>query len=386
MKTVRVLLSGIAGLAIFVAFAVPQNTHGGKKPKKSETELRTDLNKVHSKRSAVAKELNKTRRAVRNVKGDINQIDNRLGQLEDDLEATTSRLHKGISEQARLGIELKTATKQLGDTREKLRKRLKWMYMHGDAATLSVLAESKNFGDFASRSYTIKRIAAADRRLFEDYKNLQASVARKKRRQDQLVVEVKSLKSRQEGQQVDLKETRQDKAYLLGQLRDKQQDLEKLIRQLDAEEDSITAQIQAYNNSTGKTNNLKPFTGRFSKPVNGRITSGFGMRFHPILKRTRLHAGVDFGAPTGTSIMAAADGIVIASRYTNGYGNMVMIDHGGSISTLYGHCSRVFVKAGQKVSRGQKIAAVGSTGLATGPHLHFEVRVKGKPVNPVGWL
>lgn len=374
-------LFAIVALALSQAQQKPPQPAG-----KSENQLRNDLNKLENKRDTASRELNKTRRAVRTVRGDINQIDGRLGQLERDLESTTTRLQKGISEQARLKDELETATKELAKTKERLRARLKWMYMNGDATAVSVLAKSKNFGDFASRSYTLERIAAFDRKLFKDYQDLRESVARKKQRQDQLVVEVRNLKGRQESQQGELKQTRNDKAYVLGQLRDKQQDLERIVRQLDAEAASITAQINAYNSGAGKSSNLKPFTGKFMKPVNAPITSSFGMRNHPILKRRRMHSGVDFGAKSGTPIKAAADGIVITSQYSSGYGNMIVIDHGGNISTLYGHCSRVYVKSGQRVSRGDTIAAVGSTGLSTGPHLHFEVRVNGKPVNPMNWL
>jgi murein DD-endopeptidase MepM/ murein hydrolase activator NlpD len=116
------------------------------------------------------------------------------------------------------------------------------------------------------------------------------------------------------------------------------------------------------------------------------MTSGFGMRYHPILHITRLHAGVDFGAPIGTTIHAAADGVVIATRQMRSAGNVVMIDHGGGLSTVYMHCSRFLVAPGQRVSRGDPIAAVGNTGLSTGPHLHFEVRINGQPVNPLGKL
>lgn len=97
-----------------------------------------------------------------------------------------------------------------------------------------------------------------------------------------------------------------------------------------------------------------------------------------------MHTGQDIAAPSGTAIKAAGSGKVITAAYLNGYGNTVVIDHGGGVSTLYGHCSRLFVSVGQTVSQGQKIAAVGSTGYSTGPHLHFEVRINGKPVNPLG--
>jgi murein DD-endopeptidase MepM/ murein hydrolase activator NlpD len=121
-------------------------------------------------------------------------------------------------------------------------------------------------------------------------------------------------------------------------------------------------------------------------PCAGEITSGFGWRTHPILGYQRFHAGVDFGADYGTVIYAADSGTVIFAGWYGGYGNAVIIDHGGGITTLYGHSSELYVAEGQTVQRGQAIAAVGSTGLSTGPHLHFEVRENGEPVDPMAYL
>jgi murein DD-endopeptidase MepM/ murein hydrolase activator NlpD len=123
-------------------------------------------------------------------------------------------------------------------------------------------------------------------------------------------------------------------------------------------------------------------------PSSYRITSSFGMRKHPILRKNKMHTGVDRGADKGASIVAANSGTVIMAHYDkNGYGNMVVIDHGGGITTLYAHASKLLVKVGDKVKSGQTIAKVGSTGLSTGNHLHFEVRVNGEPKDPMkGYL
>jgi murein DD-endopeptidase MepM/ murein hydrolase activator NlpD len=118
-------------------------------------------------------------------------------------------------------------------------------------------------------------------------------------------------------------------------------------------------------------------------PVAGRITSGFGMRYHPILHYERFHAGLDFGAPYGSPIVAAANGQVVAAGWAGGYGNEVQIAHGGGIVSLYGHMSGIVARAGEMVRQGQVIGYVGSTGLSTGPHLHFEVKVNGRAVNPL---
>ena len=118
-------------------------------------------------------------------------------------------------------------------------------------------------------------------------------------------------------------------------------------------------------------------------PVSGSVTSGFGMRFHPILHFARMHTGLDFGAAWGSPIVAAADGQVVVAGWTGGYGRAVEVAHGGGIVTLYGHMSGIAASPGQMVRQGQVIGYVGSTGLSTGPHLHFEVRMNGRPVDPM---
>jgi murein DD-endopeptidase MepM/ murein hydrolase activator NlpD len=127
----------------------------------------------------------------------------------------------------------------------------------------------------------------------------------------------------------------------------------------------------------------KAWHGNFMRPVSGRITCPFGMRFHPISGRYELHTGVDIACPIGTPVHAAAGGVVIVARWNTAYGNMVIIDHGGGVTTLYGHNSRLAVSAGQTIRQGQIIAYSGSTGWSTGPHCHFQVNKHGTPVNPL---
>lgn len=125
--------------------------------------------------------------------------------------------------------------------------------------------------------------------------------------------------------------------------------------------------------------------GKLARPVPGRVSSGFGNRVHPISKVVKMHNGVDMNASHGSPIIAAEDGIVILSGVKGGYGNTVMIDHGGGMVTLYAHQSKLGVSVGEPVTRGQTIGLIGSTGLSTGPHLHFEVRINGRPVNPLDY-
>ena len=150
----------------------------------------------------------------------------------------------------------------------------------------------------------------------------------------------------------------------------------------EAEYDAVQAQISA----SVSRGNPTPGNHRFSWPVNGPITSPFGYRNDPVLGGNRLHAGVDIAASQGTPIKAAGDGVVKMAGVNGGYGNWTLIDHGGGLATGYGHQSRIAVSIGQHVSTGEVIGYVGSTGASTGPHLHWEVRVNGNPVDPMGWV
>jgi murein DD-endopeptidase MepM/ murein hydrolase activator NlpD len=127
-------------------------------------------------------------------------------------------------------------------------------------------------------------------------------------------------------------------------------------------------------------------TGLMGIPSDGILTSAFGNRVHPILGYTRFHSGIDFGAEYGRPIWSAHAGVVIFAGWYGGYGQTVIVDHGGGMTTLYAHASELYVYEGQTVQKGQPIASIGSTGLSTGPHLHFEVRVHGEPTDPMNYL
>jgi murein DD-endopeptidase MepM/ murein hydrolase activator NlpD len=358
----------------------------GQKRSQSTKRLRNKLETVRDARQDAIEKLRRTKKEVKAVAGDIAKVDERLGSVNDQLEETTIKLDTGQVEQKRLAGELEVATKELDSTRELVIDHLETMYMYQRENVLEALLTSKSLSQVAERKFVFQEIAEQDRELMGDFKKAFETVATKKKRTDELVAEIARLAAYQEEKQQELEIVREAKSEALADLRDQQDKLEDLVRQLDAEENSIEAQIAAYNRrvATGGAVKLPAFTGRFSRPVNARMGSGFGMRFHPILKRNRMHKGIDFAAKHGAPIYAAAGGVVISASYGRGYGNHVIIDHGGGISTLYAHCSRMSVSSGQRVKRGQAIAAVGSTGLSTGPHLHWEVRVNGQAVNPMG--
>lgn len=373
--------------AIFALFAVLTMLAAQSQKPKGVDRLKKSLGKVQDKKSQLRQQIKAKQRQAKAVMGDIEKVDARLTNLEDQLGTTTEKLAAGKQEQFKLARDLGVATVQLTKRRAQVRLRLRSMFMQGDTSPVTALLKSKDLGDLATRKAILERITEHDKELFEEVRSLQAQIAAKKKRQDQLVSEMIDLKRRQQSQQGELKGVRNEKKQYLGELHQQANDIRKELDELDRESRSLAAQIRAYQASRrGTAQEVRPSKGALLRPVSGPITSGFGYRFHPILKERRMHTGLDIGAPTGTKIHAAADGVVISASYMRGYGNAVVIDHGGGLSTLYGHCSRLFVSAGQRVRRGDVIAAVGMTGLATGPHLHFETRINGTPVNPLSRL
>lgn len=374
----RVLLCTLAFASI--VFADPPKHHN-----RSLRKLKQDHAAKMKKRHELTRQKHIIIALAHAKRREISAIDQDIGDLSAQLEETEARLEKNQMQQRVLSKELDKETVRLRKRSDQARLRLRQIYMHGNSSLASAIVGSKSLADFASRKFVFERIAQRDRQLFEEVRELQQRVVRRKQQVDQLVVQNRQDIQNVKSQKADLQRTREEKLGRLQELKDKEGELEQLIRDLDEEDAGIEAQIRTYEGGAGRA--LGAFHGRFMVPVIGaRFTSGFGMRFHPILHRSRMHAGQDLAAPTGTPIHAAAEGIVIACRYTRGYGNMIVVDHGGGYSTLYGHCSRILVTPGQRVSRGEEIGLVGSTGLATGAHCHFEVRINGRPVNPMKYL
>jgi murein DD-endopeptidase MepM/ murein hydrolase activator NlpD len=195
------------------------------------------------------------------------------------------------------------------------------------------------------------------------------------------VNEHRAVRDRLVADQNALASTRADKNHVLTSVRSQEAQDRKHVENLEAESAQLTARIQAaQSRSSSSQSSRPPSSAGFIWPTSGTLTSGFGWRWG------RMHEGIDIAAPTGTPISASASGTVIHAGWMGGYGNLVVIDHGNGLATAYGHQSSIAVASGTYVSQGQTIGYVGSTGHSTGPHLHFEVRVNGSPVDPLGYL
>ncbi len=354
--------------------------------KPTKEQLSDKLENVEKKRAEIKSRLRKVNTARSAVKRDIRAVDHDLTRVSGLLNQTEDRLETSVERRDILTGDLEVAAGKLSEQRRKVESRLRQIYRTPDRSLLSLFSGSQSVGDFAERKNLLERIAKRDRELFEEYKGLKEQILRKKTEQEELIGDIRDLKSQHEERQEELQGVHDEKKQVLKDLEKQRRQLEREFEEFDRQSRILQDRIANYQRQREESGTQINFGGAMIKPAVGPITSSFGTRYHPILKKRRQHNGVDIGADHGASIKAAATGVVIACGWMSGYGNTVVIDHGDGVSTLYGHCSVLYVNEGDTVKMSERIAAVGSTGLATGPHLHFEVRINGRPVNPVRYL
>lgn len=342
----------------------------------------------------------------------IEDVSAKLKQIQADLDAANARLQSIQTKQAEINAQIAQTQNEivkmeayLKTRQDVLNRRVRAIYMHGQLNYLEVILGANSFSDFANRVELLKRVIRSDYNLILEIQKQKAAIEAKKaqleedkRQLDALAAEAE--KTRQEiakkkaEQQKVLDAAKSNKAAAAQMEQDLNAQLasvRNLIQQRLAAEEAArqAAQQQAASDDEGgggSDDNYVQGTGAMGWPCSGPITSPFGYRTHPIFGTTIFHAGIDIGVDYGTPIHAADSGVVVYSGWISGYGNAVIIDHGGGISTLYGHNQSLAVSEGQSVSKGSVIAYAGSTGNSTGPHCHFEVDVNGSPVNPMGYL
>jgi murein DD-endopeptidase MepM/ murein hydrolase activator NlpD len=290
-------------------------------------------------------------------------------------------------------LELAAAQAELELEQRNFAERAVLSYKSDDLDYVDVLLASSDFEDLISRVNVIHDLLGGNNKLVGGLETARDEVDAEKdaiaRREgavadaarvlQEKTDELAALRAAQAASQAAALAVRRQKA---GALKGVNQDLAELERQ----EDQILAESQALTGVITGSSGSGQGTGSLIYPVNGPITSPFGWRIHPILGYRKFHTGVDFGVGYGTPIRAADSGTVIYATWMGGYGNVIIVDHGDGLSTLYAHQSSLAVGTGARVTRGQTVGYVGSTGFSTGPHLHFEVRVNGNPVDPMGYL
>ncbi len=277
-------------------------------------------------------------------------------------------------------LALAEAIANYNQMNELVKTRLQVMYQNSSSTILDTLLESKSVVEFYERLHYMSVISENDSKLMQQLEVARQDVELKKQLQQQAKEFLEQKASEKEERIQQLKTSR---SQVEGEISRSKKEIASLEKEIDKQiEESKRLNSVIKNLSTKKKYAGGSMT--WPCPSSYTITSQYGMRKHPILRKYKLHTGVDIAANKGTAIVAANSGTVIMAHYDkNGYGNMVVIDHGGGITTLYAHASKILVKVGQEVKSGKTIAYVGSTGLSTGNHLHFEVRVNGETKDPM---
>jgi murein DD-endopeptidase MepM/ murein hydrolase activator NlpD len=330
---------------------------------------------------------------IRALEAKVGDVSLRLQTLEEDLALHQGRLdalNALVSLQSKRFAFLQGQYEQAVQT---LDRRLVDIYESDPASPLDVFLGARSIDDAVAQVTYLSEVGAQDRRIAKQvaYAKTQVRAARAKTKtirgrveSETAVIEARTSQSRGVrdelvGARDDLASTKQQKVSDLSTLSAQDRADAGEIDALQAASNALAARIRAAQ-SQQSTTTQTPSSAGLIWPVQGPVTSPFGWRWG------RMHEGIDIGAPEGTPIHAAASGTILYCSWEEGYGNLTVIDHGGSLATAYGHQSSIAVSCGQQVTQGQVIGFVGSTGHATGPHLHFEVRVNGTPVDPMGYL
>ena len=384
-----VLAFVICSLSIFSYVYAEENTTNTQDTNNTNDQA-TDL---QTKQQELQNQINEATGELEDVQSDLSdnlqqvqKLDERIesSQTElDELNTQITELQTSIDE---ISAKLEQEEATYNNQKNLLDKRLVAMYEEGETSYLDVILSSSSLAEFLSNYAYLSEIAKYENELLLDIQS----------RKKEIELEKEKLANNQE-QLATIKANQTKTARILENTKTVR---ENFIAKLSDEEKNIQAQIDEYNRQFAEVNaeilklaleglDTQYIGGVFAWPTPGytRITSKYGMRTHPITGVYKLHTGVDIGAPMGASFVAANDGVVVKAGYNGAYGNMVIIDHGGGIQTLYAHGSEIMVNVGDVVKKGETVVLkVGSTGYSTGAHAHFEVRINGQTVDPIPYI
>ena len=401
------VLAAAAALTLGTVFSSYATSKAIEDAKKKVSSMEEEKKKVESALKELEGKKSDTAAYVKELDRNLSALAGELTKLEGDISQKEEQI-----EEAK--VELETAKITENRQYEDMKLRIQYMYENGQTGLLESMMQSESIAELLNRAEYASQITSYDRKMLEEYRKTRQEVALKEEalkteHQELLTLQdstkakqssIKTLMASKEAElasyetkiasaqgeidqyNADIKAQEEHMARVEAEIRRKEEEARKAEEARRAEE-AKKNQSSAGGDSTvkkGNTNFIWPC------PASGRISSAFGDRSSPTEGASTNHKGIDIPAPSGSSIVAAADGKVVISTYSYSAGNYIMIDHGGGLTTVYMHCSQLLVKEGETVKQGQTIAKVGSTGYSTGPHLHFGVRSGGSYVNPSGYV
>ena len=350
-----------------------------KKYEKKSEKLQEELLQIEADREDTLRYIEKLDKKSEDVERELEELQQQISQTEKQLETSRQDLSDAQTEEENQYMTMK--------------QRIKYMYENGNQDYIEILFSADSLADLLNRTEYIEKISNYDKRVFENYRKIRESVEEKKREIETSLTELEDMRGVVAAEKNALKQMRKKKKSELKSYQNNliktQEQADEYARQAAEAEEQVEKLLQEKQREIDRQNDMgggdSGGNGKLRWPLNiaGRISSGFGPRNSPTAGASTYHKGIDIAAASGTPIVAAGNGTVVTATYSSSAGNYVMISHGNRLYTVYMHCSRLAVKAGASVKKGEVIAYVGSTGISTGSHLHFAVSKNGSYVNPL---
>ncbi|WP_400162354.1 murein hydrolase activator EnvC family protein [Brevibacillus sp. TJ4] len=398
MKKKILLTLFITGLLVVPAIPLGQSQAASQE---ALDKINKELAEIQRKKNAQRQQVKETeqniavvQKQIKDLNTELMQIDLRRNEVQEKLDQLEKQMDDTRLKAAQAQDELDEAADRVEKRDALLKTRVKSMYERGNISYWDVLLGASDFGDFLTRMEGLRLILEQDTRILEDNLRDKATIEQKKKEIDHQLTVYAGMYDEAEALKAELDKQYQRSVVVKAELDKQEKELEadlersgqELLALTRAESEKYAERVRALSSSSGGYKG-----GKLALPIadgNFRFTSGFGVRKDPFTGRSAGHNGVDMAAPKGTTIMAAASGIVTYAGYYSGFGNTVMIKHNDELTTLYGHIREggIKVSVGQQVAAGQKIAEVGSTGRSTGNHLHFTVYKNNVAVDPMPYL
>lgn len=316
---------------------------------------------------------------------ELQDLDNQIAQSQEELNTINTDINDLMNQIKENEEKLSKTQAEFDKIQGLLDARIIKMYETPKFEFLQVILASKNVTEMLSTYYAMKELAEYDKQLLDTVKKQKEDIETTKKILAEKKKQVVTNKQSQQKKAQVLANTKKMRQYYISKLSTEEQELQAKIDEYNGQVTAIEAEIKLMALNSISADYIG---GAMTWPILGytTITSEYGMRVHPITGAYKLHTGTDIGAPMGADFVSAAKGVVVKATYNAAYGNMVIIDHGGGVQTLYAHGSEILVQVGQEVEAGTPVLKVGSTGYSTGPHAHFEIRINGQTVNPLEYL
>ena len=352
-----------------------------------------NLEQLQSEAEEINKQIAENSAKLELVEDELSQNLMQVQEIDSKIQTSEQELNELNNEVQKLNEDIKNIEEELNTKQEKYEKINKqaesilvMMYEQGNIQYLDVLLSSNDIVDFISNYYLVSELIQYNVELVEEAAKQKQEIENIAKGLENQKDEVIAKKKEQQKVSQVLANTKTSREYYMSKLTEEEKQIQTQIEEYQIQMAEIEIEIRKL--SVAQSFGEDYIGGNMIWPIPGytTITSQYGMRTHPITGLYSLHTGTDISAPIGANFIASASGVVTKAEYNKYYGNMVIIDHGGGVQTLYAHGSEIVVKLGDLVSKGDVVLKVGSTGYSTGPHAHFEIRLDGKTVNPLDYV